>query len=113
MGAYANKLTSGRNPQGETQVGAVKMAFGTGVFTTTGTATTVRCPLKKLYAVVITPTLASTTSAAAAANGQLTAGGLTHNSDGTLSPVTAGQINVNRIAGTDSALPFCVAFYGE
>jgi hypothetical protein len=110
MGAFANKLSSGRNPQGETQVGAVKMAFGTGVFTTTGTSVTIKCPLKKLYSVQITPTFAT---AAAAANGQLTAGALTANSDGTLSPTTAGQFTVLRAAGTDSALAFSVAMAGE
>jgi hypothetical protein len=110
MGFYSNKMMSGANPAGYTDLGnGLAVQVGTAAFTTTGTSVTIRHPFgKKLYAVVFSP-LGS--AAAADANGELTLGGVTHNADGTLTCSTAGQFTVLRAAGTDSGLALSVIVF--
>lgn len=105
------KVTTGVNFDGKTQADRWFELSGTGVFVTTGTEVVVYHDFKEILSVQITPIHAS--AAAAAANGQLTATGFTINSDGSLRPTTAGQLVVERIAGTDSALAFSITIKGR
>ena len=78
------------------------------MFVTSGTTVTVYCPFVTLVAAQITPVF---TSAAAAANGQLSIFG-TLNADKTLT-VASNAVTVGRAAGTDSALGFFITFFGR
>ncbi len=106
-------VTAGINWEGVEPLGRSRLYSGTGVFVTTGASVVVYIPdvayIEDVHATPLavnaTATVAGTTSAAAA-NGQLTIGGIYRDANGCLRPVTAGQVTVYRIAGTDSALPF-------
>jgi hypothetical protein len=90
-------------------LGRWRVAFGQGVFVTSGTTVAVKCPFDTLAGVVITPVFAT---AAQAANGQLTLMA-TPNSTTGLITVTSNSVTVGRIAGTDSALSFSIMFIGR
>lgn len=89
--------------------GRFRIAFGQAVFATTDTSVTLHVPFSTIFAIAITPAF---TTAAQAANGQLTYSVTPDSSLGTCA-VTSNQITVKRIAGTDSALSFSVIVIGR
>jgi hypothetical protein len=91
-------------------IGRWRIAFGSGVFVTTGTSVTVYCPFDTLACPAIV--FPGFVTAAQAANGQLSHL-CTPNSTTGLVTVTSNSITVARIAGTDSALSFGVLMIGR
>lgn len=107
------KVTAGINWEGIEPLGRSRLYSGTGVFVTTGTSVVVYIPdvayIEDASADALSPSATASvagTTAAAAANGELTVGGIYIDVNGCMRPVTAGQVTVYRAAGTDSALPF-------
>lgn len=91
-------------------LGRWRIAFGSGIFVTTGTSVAVYCPFDTLaMPAIVVPGFVT---AAQAANGQLTHL-CTPNATTGLVTVTANSITVARIAGTDSALSFGLIFIGR
>lgn len=116
MAGVAEKpVSSGINWGGLTDIGnGLSMYVGTGIYVTTGTEVTIYHPFGSgaIFSAQATPLHA--TAAAAAANGQLTITGLSRDTTyGTLKSTTAGQLVVERAAGTDSALAFSVCIIGR
>lgn len=114
-GINEKPITSGINWGGYVNLGnGLALYTGTGAFVTTGTEVTIYHPFGNgaIFSAQVTPLNAS--AAAAAANGQLTITALTRDATyGTIKSSTAGQLTVERAAGTTSGLEFSVSIVGR